>query len=143
MTEKQHPEKGLLDLHRVLHGLGHTPESFARFIDRNASGIRRIIYGKHEVSRHMAKDIVEGLYALGFRDDPGRIWQLRKIPPGVLQAAFREQAVLARQTNASETPALGTRVTQALANLMLALGREEVDRVYRRVFGARPDDKNE
>jgi len=61
------------------------------------------------------------------------------IPPGIVEAARREQTASARQTPTSEVPESDAPVSDALANLMQGLGRKEVDRVYLRVFGMKPD----
>ena len=125
-----------LDLGDVLSELGHTPESFARTVGRNASGLRRAIRGESRMTPSAARDVIEGLYAEGWKGDPNRIVQLRKAVPGATMNRLRERTE-------REPPKLSSqaRVRMALADLMRALGREEVDRVYGRVFGTKPGEK--
>jgi hypothetical protein len=143
MTERYppnyRPKQKTINLADVLIELGHTPESFARIVGRNASGLRRAIRGETTMSSSMARDIVEGLYAEGWKGDPKRIVQLRNVALGVTRERLRQRAEMrpSHPTSASQGA-----VSRALADLMRALGRKEVDRVYRRVFGTRPDDKN-
>jgi hypothetical protein len=135
MTERERSEPEL-DLGEIIRELGHTPESFARVVGRNASGLRRIIRGEHMMARPTARDIIEGLFAEGWQGNPARIWQIRRSPGESLRAAHRRRTALAGQAQEPGTP-----VSMALANLMQALGRKEVDRVYRSLFGTNPNDK--
>ena len=125
-----------LDLGDVLSKLGHTPESFARTVGRNASGLRRAIRGETTMSFSAARDVIEGLFAEGWEGDPSEIWQLRKVPHGAAMNRLERRSGRMPPAPTSQAP-----VTRALANLMQHLGREEVDRVYRRVFGTRPSEK--
>lgn len=140
MTErdppKRRPFQKTVNLMDVLANLGHTPESFARVIGRNASGLRRIIKGGTSVTPSTARDIVEGLYAEGWKGDPERIVQLRNSTSRVTMDPARERTGRKPLELSSRM-----RVRLALAELMRALDREEVDRVYERVFGAKPGEK--
>ena len=147
MTEKYRPPYPALDLGKVLKDIGHTPESFARVIGRNASGLRRAIRGESTMHHSAAREIAVHLAKEGWRGDPNRIKQLRDAVPGLLE---RPRDPGPPGTSAKEGPTKirrepppGFRVRVALEELMRAVGREEVDRVYRRVFGARPDEKSE
>ena len=142
VTKFERPEQNL-DLGEVLRELGHTPESFARVIDRNPSGFRRIVRGETTMlPPSTVREIIDGLFAEGFQGDPRTIKQLGAMGwregARVLRArTVHQRGVIAgRQTVLPDTP-----VSEALASLMQALGRKEVDRVYRRVFGTRPDEK--
>jgi hypothetical protein len=86
-----------------------------------------------------ATDVAEGLVAEGWVGDLTTIRQL-----GVAlnrTASPRLARLLRRNASTHRRSAPGTQVSAALASLMRALGREEVDRVYERVFGAKPDEK--
>lgn len=148
-----------LELSSVLSDLGHTPESYARVIGRNASGLRRAIKGETKMTPSMARDIVEGLYAEGWRGDPNRIRQLmraaygksgrrgRFLPSGqvIMPDGSVDPPSQPGTRDRSEPPA-AVRVRSALAELMRAVGREGVDWVYERVFDVKPGtphDKNE
>ncbi len=144
MTERDPPYRPpfqeTIELGKVLMRLGHTPESFARVIGRNASGLRRAIRGETKMTSSMARDIIEGLYAEGWKGDPKRIVQLQNVSPGLAVERLRPRA----ERGPSYPPsAPRTLLYRALSDLMRYLGREEVDRVYTRVFGVRPNDKNE
>ena len=163
MTERglsnRPPRQKAVELGSVLGELGHTPESFARLIGRNASGLRRAIRGETKMTPSLAKDIIEGLYAEGWRGDPNRIRQLRGAALGQLgrQGRFLPSGKVVMPDGSvvdpasqpsvrgrSEPPA-AVRVRSALAELMRAVGREGVDWVYERVFGVKPGtpyDKN-
>src|SRR4028118_615016 len=142
MTEREppgrRPVQKTVNLMDVLAGLGHTPESFARLIGRNASGLRRTIRGETRATPSAARDIIEGLRAEGWKGDPSRIVQL----PNAIQMSHVERLRERAEATLSR-PAPGSRaaVSRALTELMRYLGREEVDRVYGRVFGARPNEK--
>ena len=153
MTEREPPGRPpvqkTVNLMDVLAGLGHTPESFARVIGRNASGLRRTIRGESRATPSAARDIIEGLRAEGWRGDPSRIVQLSNVNPGVSRERMRQQAqsVRAERERAEMGPLRPTSTSRtplyrALSDLMRYLGREEVDRVYERVFGAKPGEKN-
>jgi hypothetical protein len=76
--------------------------------------------------------------------DPKRIRQLRDAVPGMLERPRDPgppAAAVKPGTNVRREPPPGFRVRRALGVLMRAVGREEVDRVYGRVFGVRPDEK--
>jgi hypothetical protein len=76
--------------------------------------------------------------------DPNRISQLRDAVPGMLERPGDPgppAAAVKPGTNVRCEPPPGFRVRRALGVLMRAVGREEVDRVYGRVFGARPGEK--
>ena len=156
MTERdlqnRPPSQKTLELGSVLGELGHTPESFARVIGRNASGLRRAIRGETKMTPSLARDIVEGLYAEGWRGDPNRIRQLwraaygklgrkgRFLPSGQVimpDGSVVDPAAKPSVRGRSEPPA-AVRVRSALAELMRAVGREGVDWVYERVFGVKP-----
>ena len=126
-----------LDLGDVLEELGHTPESFARIVGRTASGLRRAIRGGTTMSSSMARDVIEGLQAEGWQGDPRAIWQLQKALPGAAMDRVKERYMGSSPEPASQR----AQVSRALAELMRHLGRKEVDRVYRSVFGARPNEK--
>lgn len=152
MTEREPPNRRpmqkTVNLMDVLAGLGHTPESFARIIGRNASGLRRTIRGETRATPSAARDIIEGLYAEGWKGDPSRIVQLRNVNLGLMNELMKQRAESvraerervemgpSRSTSTSRTP-----LYRALSDLMRYLGRKEVDRVYERVFGARPNEK--
>jgi len=139
MTGFERPEQNL-DLGEVLRELGHTPESFARVIDRNPSGFRRIVRGETTMlTSHSAREIIDGLFAEGFQGDPRTIKQLgamgwREGARALRERTMREREAFSRRQRSTS----GTYVFTALANLMRGLGREEVDRVYEKVFGAKP-----
>lgn len=142
MTErdppKRRPFRKTVNLIDVLAELGHTPESFARVIGRNASGLRRTIRGETRPTPSAARDIIEGLYAEGWKGDPSRIVQLSNVNPGVTRERMRQRAGVgpSRSTSTSQAP-----LYRALSDLMRYLGRKEVDWVYERVFGAKPGEK--
>jgi hypothetical protein len=123
----------------VLKALGHTPESFARVVGRNASGLRRAIRGETKMNISTVKEIVEGLRKEGWGGDPFEIRQLRLAAPrtAITQPEEKERAGREPPRRSSQA-----RVRLALGELMRALGREEVDRVYARVFGAKPNEKD-
>ena len=143
MTEREppgrRPVQKTVDLMGVLADLGHTPESFARLIGRNASGLRRTIRGETRATPSAARDIIEGLYAEGWKGDPSRIVQLGNVSLGLMNELMKQGAVVrpSRPTSTSRAP-----LYRALSDLMRYLGREEVDRVYERVFGAKPNEKD-
>jgi hypothetical protein len=143
MTERdppnRRPRQKTLELGSELAKLGHTPESFARVIGRNASGLRRAIRGETRMSPSMARDIIDGLYAEGWTGDPKRIVQLQKVFPGVTVESLGRRAGRGSAYPPSAPRAL---LYEALSDLMRYLGREEVDRLYRRVFGMRPNERN-
>ncbi len=147
MTEREppgrRPVQKTVNLMDVLDGLGHTPESFARLIGRNASGLRRTIRGDTRATPSAARDIIEGLYAEGWKGDPSRIVQLRNVNLGLMNELMKQRAERDRAERGPSllTPASQIAVTRALASLMEALGRKEVDWVYERVFGAKPKEK--
>ena len=144
MTEKDRLPKPVLDLGAVLRDMGHTPESFARVVGRNASGLRRAIRGESTMHHSTARDIAVALAKEGWRGDPNRIRQLREAVPGVIERP-RDPGPPATAVKPSMTvrrePPPSYRVRLALAELMRALGRKEVDRVYMRVFGKKPGEK--
>ena len=156
MTERglsnRPPQQKAVELGSVLGELGHTPESFARLIGRNASGLRRTIRGETKLTPSLAKDIIEGLYAEGWRGDPNRIRQIRGaaygkpgrrgrfLPSG--QILMADGSVVdpdsQPRVRGQSEPRAAVRVRSALAELMRAVGREGVDWVYERVFGVKP-----
>ncbi len=152
MKVKSRSQEKLLDLGWVLQELGHTPESFARVIGRNASALRRSIKGMTTMHHSAARDVAEGLAREGWRGDPNRIRQLREAAHGKLGRQGRvlpsghiimadgsvvDPASQPSVRGGSEPPA-AVRVRSALAELMRAVGREGVDWVYERVFGVKP-----
>ncbi len=147
MTEKYRPYPApypALDLGTVLKNIGHTPESFARVIGRNASGLRRAIRGESTIHHSAAREVAAGLAREGWRGDPNRIRQLRDAVPGMLERPRDPgppAAAVKSGANVRREPPPGSRVRRALMELMRAVGREEVDRVYERVFDAKPNDK--
>lgn len=146
MTKKDRLPYPALDLGNVLKDMGHTPESFARVIGRNASGLRRAIRGESTMHHSTAREIAVHLAKEGWRGDPNRIKQLRDAVPGRLERPSDPGppgSNLKEGTKFRREPPPGFRVRVALEELMQAVGREEVDRVYRRVFGTKLDDKNE
>ena len=146
MTDKYGLPEPVLDLGSVLKDIGHTPESFARVIGRNASGLRRAIRGDSTMHHSTAREIAVSLAKEGWRGDPNRIRQLREAVPGIIERP-RDPGPPRTSTKpgskARREPPPGFRVRLALAELMRALGREEVDRVYERVFGASPGSPDE
>ncbi len=142
MTEREPPDRRSLqkkvNLMDVLDEIGHTPESFARLIGRNASGLRRIIRGETKMTSSAAKDIAEGLVAEGWEGELMTIPQLNR---ALHRSASPELAARLSRASTYRRSVSGTQVSAALANLMHYLGREEVDRVYGRVFGAKPGEK--
>jgi hypothetical protein len=144
MTERYPPNyrrtQKTVNLMDVLAELGHTPESFARVVGRNASGLRRTIRGETRPTPSAARDIIEGLYSEGWRGDPNRIVQLQKSIPGAAMDRMRERTE-GVPLQPMSTPRDAS-VFKALANLMQALGRKEVDRVYKSVFGTKPSEKD-
>jgi hypothetical protein len=142
MTEREppwrRPVQKTVNLISVLADLGHTPESFARLIGRNASGLRRTIRGETKVTPSAARDIIEGLYAEGWKGDPKRIVQLSNVNTGLTRERMRQRAAVGPSWSASTSRAP---LHRALSDLMRYLGREEVDWVYERVFGAKPNKK--
>ena len=146
MTEKDYlPEPGL-DLGSVLRSVGHTPESFARVVGRNASGLRRAIRGESTMHHSTARDVAVALAKEGWRGDPNRIRQLREAVPGIIERPRDPgppSTSVKPGAKARREPPPGFRVRMALGELMRALGREEVDRVYAKVFGMKPHEKDE
>ena len=144
MKGEYHPPKPVLDLGSVLKDIGHTPESFARVIGRNASGLRRAIRGESTMHHSTAREIAVSLAKEGWRGDPNRIRQLREAVPGILERPRDPGPPRTGDkpgTKVRREPPPGMRVRLALAELMRAVGREEVDRVYERVFGTKPGEK--
>jgi hypothetical protein len=148
MSEKDRLPRPGLDLGNVLKDLGHTPESFARLIGRNASGLRRAIRGESTMHHSTAREVAVNLAREGWRGDPNRIKQLRDAVPGMIEQPSdpgppSTAKKIRREPPPRRGPSPSYRVRRALGDLMLVVGREEVDRVYMRVFGTRPNDKNE
>ena len=148
MTEEYRLPEPVLDLGHVLKGIGHTPESFARVIGRNSSGLRRAIRGETTMHHSTAREIAISLANEGWRGDPNRIVQLREAVPGIIERPRDpgpprdavKPGTKVRRGPRREPPS-GSRVRIALAELMRAVGKEEVDRIYQRVFGERPGEK--
>ena len=82
-----------------------------------------------------ARDVAAGLRAEVWGGGPNRIGQLSKVAAGRLEL-LEEQGV---RTPRGAAPR-GAGVARALAELMRHLGKKEVNRVYGRVFGERPND---
>ena len=77
--------------------------------------------------------------------DPNRIRQLRDAVPGMVERPRDPgppAAAVKSGTNVRREPPPGLRVRRAFVELMRAVGREEVDRVYGRVFGREPGEKD-
>ena len=141
MTQKDGPPYPVLDLGGVLKGIGHTPESFARVIGRNASGLRRAIRGETTMHHSTAREIAVRLAQEGWTGDPNEIMQLREAVPGLIErprVPGPPSTVAKPVPRGRREPPPGYRVQLALGELMRALGRREVDRVYVRVFGVSP-----
>ena len=76
--------------------------------------------------------------------DPNRIRQLRDAVPGMIERPRDPgppAAAVKTGTTVRREPPPGLRVRRVLVELMRAVGREEVDRVYGRVFGGEPYEK--
>jgi hypothetical protein len=151
MSDKEYLPRPGLDLGSVLKDLGHTPESFARLIGRNASGLRRAIRGESTMHHSTAREVAVNLAREGWRGDPNRIKQLRDAVPGRIEqprdpgppsTAKKVQRGMPPGRSRREVPP-SYRVRRALRELMQAVGREEVDRVYTSVFGTKPNEKDE
>jgi hypothetical protein len=140
MTPKDGPPYPVLDLGGVLKGIGHTPESFARLIGRNASGLRRAIRGESTMHHSTAREVAVNLAREGWRGDPNRIKQLRDAVPGMIERP-RDPGPPSTAKKVQRGMPPSYRVRRALGELMQAVGREEVDRVYRSVFGFAPNEK--
>ena len=140
MTERCPPSRNTVDLQEVLAELGHTPESFARVVGRNASGLRRAIRGESQMTVPMARDIIDGLVAEDWQGDPTRIRQLTRVAKHAMTYGHHRGHVI--QPSAPPELSSPRHVQLALGQLMRALSREEVDRIYESVFGAKPGDKN-
>lgn len=145
MTEpykpRYRPPEPTQDLGDALAEIGHTPESFARAIDRNPSGLRRLIRGEHRASTSMVKDIIKGLRREGFRGDTLDIKQLHQAGPRSAMGRTEGEEGTNREPAKSLQLSSRARVRAALTELMRVLDRKEVDRVYERVFGAKPGEK--
>lgn len=70
-------EKEVRDLAEILESLNHNPESFAKVIGRNPSGFRRVVNGDVTPSPAVVADILTGLYAEGYRGEPGQVRQVK------------------------------------------------------------------
>jgi|SRR5215211_3333876 len=146
MTQKDRLPYPELDLGKVLMRIGHTPESFARVIGRNASGLRRAIRGETTMHHSTAREIAASLAREGWRGDPNEIIQLREAVPGLIERPRNPSppSTAAKPvTRGRREPPPSYRVRSALGELMRAVGRREVDRIYTRVFGVSPGSPHE
>lgn len=99
-------EDGGPDLREVLKDLGHTPESFGRFIGRNTSGFRRGL-DRGRFGPDVSRDIVRGLERSGYEGDPWRIKELQGAarPASQMMQTAQQSAVTVTSDAAVKTDA--------------------------------------
>jgi hypothetical protein len=146
------------DLSEILESLNHNPESFAKVIGRNPSGFRRVVNGDVTPSPAVVADILTGLYAEGYRGEPGHVRQVKDRLHGNM---WKRQWWIDRAAGASSRSGLtasgeprqerpqttsfarlkdptGYRMKKIFDLAAQSLGREESYERLRRLFGDEP-----
>ena len=150
-------EKDVRDLADILASLNHNPESFAKVIGRNPSGIRRVVNGDVTPSPAVVVDILTGLYAEGYRGEPGHVRQVKNRLHGNMWKrqwwVDRATGVASSSPSVSGAPRQGRPQTTTFARqkdptgyrmkkifdlAAQSLGREESYERLRRLFGDGP-----
>jgi hypothetical protein len=150
-------EKDVRDLADILASLNHNPESFAKVIGRNPSGIRRVVNGDVTPSPAVVVDILTGLYAEGYRGEPGHVRQVKdrlhgnmwkrqwwldraaRVPPsGSSLDGMRRQGVPPAKTLPRPKETTDYRMKRIFDLAAQSLGREESYERLRRLFGDGP-----